>query len=87
MSLPITAKVQQMTQGGLKTTKPVLGDKSCGCKQPCDCGSPNKYAAKNKGQQSLINSGPKGVKAAKAMGVTAQQDGSALPKKSCGYKK
>lgn len=83
MNLPITARVQKSTQSGT-TTQPILG---CGCKQPCDCGSPNKYAAKNKGQQSLINSGPKGVKAAKAMGVTAQQDGSALPKKSCGYKK
>ncbi len=80
MNLPITARVQKSTQSGA-TTQPILG---CGCKQPCDCGSPNKYAAKNKGQQSLINSGPKGVKAAKAMGVTAQQDGSALPKKSCG---
>lgn len=39
MSLPITAKVQQMTQGGLKTTQPILGDKPCGCKQPCSCGS------------------------------------------------
>ena len=87
MSLPITQKVKQATQGGLKTINPILGGKSCGCKQPCNCASPNKYAAKNKGQQALISSGPKGVKAAKAMGVTAQQDGSALPKKSCGYKK
>lgn len=84
MNLPITAIAQYSTQQGLKSTQPIIGG-DFDCEPPCDCGSPAKYSAKNKGQQSLIDSGPKGVKAAKSMGVTSQMDGSALPKKGCKY--
>lgn len=77
MSLPITAKVQQMTQGGLKTTQPILGDKPCGCKQPCDCGSPSKLTKEGK---SKLLASPK-VKGAFREAI----ESSPATKKNCGY--
>ena len=88
MNKPITSRIQQSTQGGMKVTKPILnvGVGSCGCKGSCGCGSPAKYGSPNKkalvGDQKNL---PKEIKD-KILAAPGKYGKSMAKKKSCGYK-
>ena len=87
MNKPITSRIQQSTQGGMKVTKPILnvGVGSCGCDESCKCGSPAKMYSKSPSKKALVGNQknlPKEIKD-KILAAPGKYGKSMAKKKGC----